>query len=481
MKIIILVISFWLVGTSRWASTLIASGDKNVADKFDPLFKVALLQMKIIADTSSILLSDIESVENLELRTNLWIKSANETETEQHAITSLKGLEYFSSLRWFKLIGQWNDTLKYIPAFSKLKELRKLEISRIYLSSLDISGCRNLITLICTSCELKTLDLKKNLQLRTLSCAYNQLVELDISRNKQLQTVIASFQSNSLLLSEGGRSGVLSKLVLPDNRFDKEGIRILECSDNNLEKLDISRSPHLRKIDCGWNKLKTLDTSHHLELRDLNCEANYIHELDFSANQRMELLICGLQGYEWARQTGNDYRLLKKLRLPVQKENSEGIYLRKLSIREISEEAIPVFSDYPYLKELNCSVNRLMTIDITKNTQLEILNCSSNPISQLDLHSCVNLCSLNIRYCPLQTLDLSRTKVIKMECDSYDRREGVTKGHSLPFSSLVLIIPKGYHAETINFKVEGFETASFTNDLVEHNLPPQYIRMVVNR
>ena len=73
----------------------------------------------------------------------------------------------------------------------------------------------------------------------------------------------------------------------------------------------------------------------------------------------MEFLTCGLQGYEWIRQEGNDYRLLKKLILPEQKENVEGVSLRKLSIKEISEEAIPVFSDYPYLKELNCADNRL--------------------------------------------------------------------------------------------------------------------------
>lgn len=142
---------------------------------------------------------------------------------------------------------------------------------------------------------------------------------MDLSHNKQLRTVIVKSQRNKGLLSEGGRAGILSKLILPDNRSNTEGISILECSDNNLEKLDISRSPHLRKINCSWNKLKALETSHNQELRELNCEANYIGELDFSANLKMEFLTCGLQGYEWIRQEGNDYRLLKKLILPEQK------------------------------------------------------------------------------------------------------------------------------------------------------------------
>ena len=453
MKNIILIVSLLLMGVSSRADILNSSDNKNVADKFDPMLKAALFQMKIIADTSSILLSDIDYVEDLELKTSLWINNdVNRAKTTRHEITSLKGLEYFSSLRRLKLVGNRTDTLECIPDFSRFKELRELEIIQIYLPKLDISGCKNLTNLSCRSCDLNTIDLKKNIQLRTLDCTYNRLIELDLSHNKQLRTVIVKSQRNKGLLSEGGRAGILSKLILPDNRSNTEGISILECSDNNLEKLDIGRSPHLRKINCSWNKLKALETSHNQELRELKCEANYIGELDFSANLKMEFLTCGLQGYEWIRQEGNDYRLLKKLILPEQKENVEGGSLRKLSIKEISEEAIPVFSDYPYLKELNCADNRLKTIDLSANIYLEVLDCSSNAISQLDLHSNVNLYSLNILNCPLQVLDLSQTKVKLIMCDFYDRREKGVKNGYISGLYLKLIVPKGYHAETINFR-----------------------------
>ena len=134
----------------------------------------------------------------------------------------------------------------------------------------------------------------------------------------------------------------------------------------------------------------------------------------------------------------------------------EGVSLRKLSIKEISEEAIPVFSDYPYLKELNCADNRLKTIDLSANIYLEVLDCSSNAISQLDLHSNVNLYSLNILNCTLQVLDLSQTKVKLIMCDFYDRREKGVKNGYISGLYLKLIVPKGYH------------------------LPPQYVRMVVS-
>ena len=120
MKNIILIVSLLLMGVSSRADILNSSDNKNVADKFDPMLKAALFQMKIIADTSSILLSDIDYVEDLELKTSLWIDNdVNRAKTTRHEITSLKGLEYFSSLRRLKLVGNRTDTLECIPDFSR--------------------------------------------------------------------------------------------------------------------------------------------------------------------------------------------------------------------------------------------------------------------------------------------------------------------------------------------------------------------------
>lgn len=141
MKNIILIVSLLLMGVSSRADILNSSDNKNVADKFDPMLKAALFQMKIIADTSSILLSDIDYVEDLELKTSLWINNdVNRAKTTRHEITSLKGLEYFSSLRRLKLVGNRTDTLECIPDFSRFKELRELEIDLTANFTVHISG-----------------------------------------------------------------------------------------------------------------------------------------------------------------------------------------------------------------------------------------------------------------------------------------------------------------------------------------------------
>ena len=48
MKNIILIVSLLLMGVSSRADILNSSDNKNVADKFDPMLKAALFQMKIM-------------------------------------------------------------------------------------------------------------------------------------------------------------------------------------------------------------------------------------------------------------------------------------------------------------------------------------------------------------------------------------------------------------------------------------------------
>ena len=130
MKNIILIVSLLLMGVSSRADILNSSDNKNVADKFDPMLKAALFQMKIIADTSSILLSDIDYVEDLELKTSLWINNdVNRAKTTRHEITSLKGLEYFSSLR------RWEIGLIHWSVFLIFLDLKNFVSWKLYKST----------------------------------------------------------------------------------------------------------------------------------------------------------------------------------------------------------------------------------------------------------------------------------------------------------------------------------------------------------
>ena len=451
----------------------------NLADKIHPSLKMALLKEEMISDTSYISLLEIKAIEKLELQTDFRVWDRQSRKSCSFKISSLEGLEYFTSLRYLEIEGRRRDTILHIPSFSVFKELRELKIKDFYLPAVDVSGCRDLVSFTCTGCGLETLDLRKNIYLQKLECSFNNLSTVDLSRNRRLQSVILKRQTAWGVLDGDERPGVLVKLLLPDNRHAKEGVLKLDCSRNRLENLDIGRLPYLKQLNCSWNKLKTLDVSCNTELRELDCAGNYIGELNLNQNFQLESLVCGQQGYTWICNRNEDYRLLRKLSLPRQKENEAGIYLRKLSIAEVGKEAISVFSEFPYLKELNCEDNELEKIDLSANKELEILNCSGNQIAQLDFSSNRKLHSLNIQGCPLRSLDLIMTAIKNIKCDSYEQRKSLLKRHAIRSLILILKLPEGYHAETIDFRGAG-GGAYFRYNSESIALPPQYIRLVVS-
>lgn len=125
---------------------------------------------------------------------------------------------------------------------------------------------------------------------------------------------------------------------------------------------------------------------------------------------------------------------------------------------EVGKEAIPVFSEFPYLKELNCEDNELEKIDFSSNKELH---------------------SLNIQGCLLRSLDLIMTVIKNIKCDSYEQRKALLKLHAIRSLILILKLPEEYHAETIDFRGAG-GGAYFRYNSESIALPPQYIRLVVS-
>lgn len=93
--------------------------------------------------------------------------------------------------------------------------------------------------------KIKSVDGLHNFEnLFYLDCSNNELSSIDLSRNPQLQILNVSRNS-------------LSKLDL-----SKVSLNMLICFDNDLSEIDLSAQNNLNSISCGDNpKLKTLDLS----------------------------------------------------------------------------------------------------------------------------------------------------------------------------------------------------------------------------
>lgn len=166
--------------------------------------------------------------------TNSEIASISLMIVNNKAISDLKGVEYFTSLR--TLYCEFND-----------------------LTSLDLSMNIRLRSLLCDNNQLTSIDISMNTELKELKCNNNQLSILDVSNNNDLRVLYCSF--NHLVNLNVSKNSILTEL---------------KCDNNRLSSLDVSKNNKLVELDCSSNKLTTLDVSKNTALETISCYSNFI-------------------------------------------------------------------------------------------------------------------------------------------------------------------------------------------------------------
>ena len=158
------------------------------------------------------------------------ISTIRSIDVQKKNISSLKGIEYFTSLK-------------------------TLYCTNNLLTALDVSKNTALTMLLCSSNQLTVLDVSKNIALTSLSCGINQLTVLNVSKNTALTN--------------------------------------LRCNDNQLTLLDVSKNIALTNLNCAFNQLTVLDVSKNTALTDLACSYNQLTALNVSTNTALTYLYCG--------------------------------------------------------------------------------------------------------------------------------------------------------------------------------------------
>ena len=100
-------------------------------------------------------------------------------------ITSLKGIEHFTALKYLDCNGNQLTVLDV----STNKALENLICTDNQLSVLDVKANKALIVLDCSKNKLTTLDVSENMDLTILYCEHNQLTALDVTKNTELSTL----------------------------------------------------------------------------------------------------------------------------------------------------------------------------------------------------------------------------------------------------------------------------------------------------
>jgi hypothetical protein len=213
----------------------------------------------------------------------------------------------------------------------------------------------------------------------------------------------------------------------------------LQCENNQLTSIDVSKNTALKELNCNWNQLTSLDVSKNTALERLNCNVNPLTSLDVTKNTALTTLKCGGTRNNLTTLDVTQNTALTKL----------DCQLNKLTSLNLSKNAA--------LKELNCGSNQLTSLDVSQNTALEYLFCYDNQLTSLDVSKNTALRWLMCYSNQLTSLDVSKnTALTDVQCYN-----NCIKGASM--DALIA----GLHSETWQFgRLDAINNYFFTEQNV---------------
>ncbi|AYN05666.1 T9SS type A sorting domain-containing protein [Flavobacterium sp. 140616W15] len=353
----------------------------------------------------------------------------------------------------------------------------------------DLTGIQDFTALTLLNCEgqqLTTLDLTKNTALATLNCQNNLLTNLNISKNSSLTTIICN--NNKLTNLDVSEKLALTNLQCTSNKLisldvlKNTALITLLCDKNSLTSLDISKLIALVTLDCSTNLLTSLDASKNIALTSLYCTDNpltnvnvkngnnkafywnSIYHLSFSGNKDLKCItvddiVYSNKNWTGNKESGATYALacdgrytaipdprfhLELINLGLDSGNFSGKVLTanisSLKTLDLSSKNITDLTgieDFTELTSLDCSKNKLSSIDISKNIALTTLNCSYNyTIDFLDVSKNINLKILSCHSLKIRDLNLKNNlKLTLLNC-SYNALTNLEIPHNPDFNYL---------------------------------------------
>lgn len=216
-----------------------------------------------------------------------------------------------------------------------------------------------------------------------LTACGNDVVDNPVPPEKTIAIDKANFPDDNfreyLLYQDYGQDGVLTEteIMFIDDMdvYDMEisslqgieyftALTVLDCEDNELTTLDVSKNTALKQLYCGDNYLTSLDVSNNVALVYLDCYCNELTSLDVSKNTALESLDC-------------DENKLTTL------DVSKNTALKSLIIDDNEITSIDV-SNLTDLDYFSCDRCQITSLDVSNNTKLECVFCDGNQLTSLD-------------------------------------------------------------------------------------------------
>ncbi|PBJ11433.1 T9SS type A sorting domain-containing protein [Flavobacterium sp. ACN6] len=362
--------------------------------------------------------------------------------------------------------------------------IKNLDCSSNKITSLDVSKNLVLNNLTCSGNKITTLDLSKNLVLASVSAGSNNLLNVNLKSGKNSLLTSVHLLSNPSLTcvqvddavysaskwNSNVDSGVTfstdcnqytsisdpvfeNKLI--DLGIDTDGLNglVLNSNINTLTTLNVSNSAikdlsgiegfvALTELNVSKNQLTQLDLSNNtilntltaFENTGLNCikvadvavtktwSASLDQNTIFNVDCNVYTLIPDSKFEEKLIELGFDNDGLNG---KVLTQNIASVTTLNVSNSEIKD--LTGIEDFTALRDFNCKLNPIQSLDLSKNTNLVVLSCGGNSghpasggngkLTSLDLSKNTKLTTLNCSYNQISSLNLSGcTELNRIEC-----------------------------------------------------------------
>jgi len=165
----------------------------------------------------------------------------------------------------------------------------------------------------------------------------------------------------------------------------------LDCNNQQITNLDVTKNTALNGLDCYGNQLTTLDLTKNTALEGLGCDNNQLITLDLSKNTALTALYCSNNHIETLNVSEN-----------VELQAFNFSY-NKLSFIDITKNI--------KLTSFTCDNNNLAAIDISKNTALFNLTCQNNKLTFASLPTRA-VTFTEYRYAPQQPIVIAKSYTI---------------------------------------------------------------------
>ena len=236
-----------------------------------------------------------------------------------------------------------------------------------------------------------------------LDCSENGITSIDLSKNSRLERLYCS--SNKLTTLDLSKNSGLTTLDCDKNQLtsldlsNNSGLTYLDCFSNQLMALDLLNNSGLTTFDCSSNQLTSLDLSNNSRLTYLSCYENQLTSLDLSNNSGLTKLYCSSN---------------KLTTLDLSKNS--GLTTLDCEKNQLTSLDLSNNSGLTYL---DCFSNQLTSLDLSNNSGLTYLDCSSNQLTSLDLSNNSGLTGFSCSSNQLTSLDLSNNSGLTwLSCSS---------------------------------------------------------------